>query len=163
MPKLKKEEKRQFSNYISDVVDNDLVKSLDNYTQHRSTTTYKHSLNVAYYSFWIAKRLGLNVEEKSLIRGALLHDFNLYDWRKTNMTSSEHLRTHPKIARYNAKKYFNINPLEEEIILKHMWPVTISKIPTKKEAIIVCAMDSVCAISDFIKSFFPKYKKVKEV
>lgn len=160
MPRLKREEQKKFSKYSSKVIENDLVKSLKNYKQHRSTTTYNHSLKVAYYSYWFAKRFRLNVDEKSLIRGALLHDFNLYDWRESGMKSRTHLKYHPLIAKTNAKKYFNINSLEEEIILKHMWPVTISKIPTKKEAIIVCAFDSICATGDFIKSLLPKYKKI---
>ena len=52
------------------------------YIQHGSTSVYEHSVKVAYTSLYFARRFRLNIDEKSLIRGALLHDYFLYDWHE---------------------------------------------------------------------------------
>ena len=48
--------------------------------QHGSTSVYQHSINVAYLSLWLAGRLPLRTDRGALVRGALLHDYFLYDW-----------------------------------------------------------------------------------
>ena len=50
-----------------------------NYVQHGTVTCYEHSVSVAYVSVWLARCMGLRVDSASLIRGALLHDYFLYD------------------------------------------------------------------------------------
>ena len=50
------------------------------FIQHGSTTLYNHCRNVALLSLKIADGLRLKVDHKSLVRGALLHDYYLYDW-----------------------------------------------------------------------------------
>ena len=44
----------------------------------------------------------MNVDKRSLIRGALLHDYFLYDWHDKNKPAKFHGFTHPKIAFENA-------------------------------------------------------------
>ena len=55
------------------------VQSMSAFTQHGRVSCLEHSLSVAYYSYWLCRRLRLRVDGESLIRGALLHDFFLYD------------------------------------------------------------------------------------
>ena len=43
--------------------------------QHGTTSIYRHSLNVAYTSLWMMERWQIRLEPKSLVRGALLHDY----------------------------------------------------------------------------------------
>ena len=50
--------------------------------QHGTTSIYRHSLNVAYTSLWMMERWQIRLEPKSLVRGALLHDYFLYDWHQ---------------------------------------------------------------------------------
>lgn len=117
------------------------------YTQHVSSTVYDHSLSVAEYSLKIAEYLNINVDKTSLIRGALLHDFFLYDWKKEQMSGLKHGITHPKAALENTKKDYQLNRIEENIILRHMFPLTPIP-PTCKEAWIVSAADKYCAAKE---------------
>ena len=48
--------------------------------QHGSVTVYAHCLRVACTACALARALHLRVDENALIRGALLHDYFLYDW-----------------------------------------------------------------------------------
>lgn len=52
------------------------------FTQHRGTSVYEHSIGVAYTSYFIASHLPFRFDEQALIRGALLHDYFLYDWHE---------------------------------------------------------------------------------
>ena len=53
-----------------------------NAMQHGSTSVYEHSVNVAYKSLLLAENFRLPVDKQSLVRGALLHDYFLYDWHE---------------------------------------------------------------------------------
>ena len=49
------------------------------YLQHGFTSVYEHSFSVAAYCLKLSRMLSLDVDESSLVRGALLHDYFLYD------------------------------------------------------------------------------------
>ena len=51
---------------------------------------------------------------------------------------------------------FDLNEVEKDIILKHMWPLTI-RFPRYREAYIVTFVDKYCAIKEVLKFF--KYRK----
>ena len=55
--------------------------------------------------------------------------FYLYDWRKVKYEGTTHRKMHPKIALEKSKAKFTINQKEEDIILKHMFPVVLRTIP----------------------------------
>lgn len=114
------------------------------YIQHGTTTVYEHSVRVAYISLLIAHRLKLKVDYKSMIRGALLHDYFLYDWHEKDDSHKLHGFTHAMTSIRNAKKDYNLNWKEKEIIAKHMFPLNIIP-PHCKEAWIVCMADKYCA------------------
>lgn len=114
--------------------------------QHGCTTVYEHCISVAYTSCLIAKKTNANVDYKSLIRGALLHDYFLYDWHN-NTGEGLHGFTHPKKALKNAKEDFVINKIEEDIIVKHMFPLTL-KIPKYKESWIVTTADKIVSLRE---------------
>ena len=135
----------EFYSIISDIVSNDTVKQMKNYRQHCNTSCYKHCMQVAYYTYIACKKLKLDY--KSAARGAMLHDLFLYDWRNKTITSALpglHAFVHPTLALENASKEFNLNDMEKDIILKHMWPVTF-KLPTYRESYIVTLMDKYSA------------------
>ena len=54
------EEKIEFFNIINEIISNDTVKKMKNYRQHCDTSCYEHCIHVAYYSYYIAKKFGLN-------------------------------------------------------------------------------------------------------
>jgi HD superfamily phosphodiesterase len=62
------------------------------FIQHGRVTVYKHSVSVAMMCLMLAHKFNIEVDEASLVRGALLHDYFLYDWhlptRPTGSTGS---------------------------------------------------------------------------
>ena len=94
------------------------VQSMHSF-RHHDRTALTHSLSVSTLAFTLARRLGL--DSVSVARGALLHDFFLYD-RRADKTPF-HLNRHAKVALRNARARFRLNLVEQDIILAHMWPV----------------------------------------
>lgn len=114
------------------------------FIQHGDVSVYQHCIFVAYMSCRIANKFNLNVDKRSLIRGALLHDYFLYDWHDKNKPAKFHGFTHPKIAFENACQDLELNKKERDIILHHMFPLNPIP-PTSKEAWIICLADKICA------------------
>ncbi|MCR5350286.1 MAG: HD domain-containing protein [Acholeplasmatales bacterium] len=131
----------EFKDYLEEFIKNEKYKELKKYISHGKTTLLNHSINVAYlaYSYAIKKK-NKNYDIKSIVRGALLHDFYLYDWHDKNH-KRPHGFFHPKAAYENAIKYFDVNKIEENIIKTHMFPLTLFKIPKYKESRLVQKMD----------------------
>lgn len=142
---------RSFHDYIEELENVDEVHKMKNYIQHGKSSTYSHCKIVAYYSYYLSKKINLNLDYASLVKGAFLHDFYLYDWHTKNDGHNLHAFTHPKKAVQNASKIFELNSKEINIIESHMWPLTIHKVPKSKEAIIVCLVDKFCAIIEAVK------------
>ncbi len=134
---------------ISEIVDHHLVKSMNNYIQHGDITTFNHFLNVSYKSFLISKKL--NLDYISCARAGLLHDFFLYDWHDHEPLDKLHGFAHPHIALKNAENNFQLNDIEKDIIVKHMWPLTL-KAPKYRESYIVCFVDKYCSLSEIVTS-----------
>lgn len=147
---------QEFKEIIKDITENSSVVSLKEHVQHMKGSRYKHCYEVAYYTYVITKRLGLDYI--SATRGAMLHDFYFYDWRNKGVEGQKHFHAyrHPRIALNNATENFDLNNLEKDIILKHMWPLTI-RLPRFSESYIVTFVDKYCAMREFFK--FLKYKK----
>lgn len=64
------------------LAENPHMEEMDRYIQHGDTSCLLHTVAVAYYSMKIAERLRIPVHKRELIRGALLHDYFLYDWHE---------------------------------------------------------------------------------
>ncbi len=148
----------EFKNIIKDIAQNENVLALKEHHQHIASSRYSHCIQVSYYTYLICKKMGLDYV--SAARGALLHDFYFYDWRNKNVEGQKkfHLLRHPKIALNNASDLFELNDLEQDIILKHMWPLTI-KLPHYTESYIVTLVDKYCATMEFFNSFKIKPNK----
>lgn len=142
-------EEKYFST-IEGLLSEDCVQEMQKYLQHGDTTTYTHCLAVAYYSYQVCQNLRLQVDIESIARGALLHDLFLYDWHEPSDTHRLHGFYHPGVALANASKYFDLNLIEKDIIKKHMWPLTVTRIPRCREAAIVCLVDKFCSLSETI-------------
>lgn len=148
--KLTEEERQYFKNCAKDLLKSEDVQLMDTFIQHADVSCLKHSISVAYCSFWICRKLNLQVDYRSIIRGALLHDFFLYDWHITKNPMGLHGFKHPLTALANAEGHFRLNDLEKDIIVKHMWPLTF-KPPKYKEAYIVSFSDKFCSISEILR------------
>ena len=94
------------------------------------------------------RALGLRVDGESLIRGALLHDFFLYDWHTVGRQYGLHGFTHPATALKNARQRFRLSHKAENVIASHMWPLTLRRLPRCKEAAAVCLIDKCCSLAE---------------
>ncbi len=128
---------------------NSRFNELKKYTQHGNTSVYEHCVNVACLSLWICENTGINVNRYSLVKGALLHDYFLYDWHVPDKTHMLHGFTHPKTALKNASQVFELNDREKDIIIKHMFPLTPG-LPRFKESWIVTISDKICSIMEIL-------------
>ena len=162
MYNLKKEfylKLKQIDNY------EEVVQKESLYFQHGTTTVYKHSRNVAYYSLYIAQKLENRFRIKfnydNLIVGAFLHDLFLYDWHENDPTHRLHGFTHPLTASINAKKMCNVDEEVVRIIKSHMWPLTLTRVPKSREAFLVCMADKIMATKEFIDNFKKIHKENK--
>ena len=131
---------------------NPKVQEKKRYIQHGSISTYEHCVSVTRVSYWLNKRLHLGADEKTLVTGAFLHDFYLYDWHDTGDGSHRlHGYRHADRACDNAVKVFSVNKEIQKIIKCHMWPLNISRLPLTRAALIVCLADKYCST---IETFF---------
>ncbi len=131
-----------FEKIIYDIVSNKTVQQMKNFKQHYDTNCYEHCRNVAYCSYIICRKLHFNYV--SAARAGMLHDLFLYDWRKReNGRKGLHAFTHPKTALANANKLFDLSNLEQDIILKHMWPITIILPSIKKVMLLLLQINIV--------------------
>ena len=138
---------------VGDILQHEEFRKLKDYFHHNSSI-YRHVHDVAYLSYRISKFLRLDY--RSTVRGALLYDFFLYDWRHHDVPDLPrekfHGLEHPKIAVANARKYFSLNDIEEDIIRKHMWPLTLVP-PKYKESYIVSFADKYLSSREFISEY----------
>lgn len=138
---------KEFYGYIEDIINNNSVLQLKSFTHHYFTTCYDHSIRVAYHNYIICKLLGLNAKAAS--RGGLLHDLYLYN-RKTYVRSKGeklHGFRHPHIALDNASKLFRLTKTEKDIIVKHMFPLTL-KFPKYPESYITTITDKYLCVAE---------------
>lgn len=139
-------EDNDFSDIIRPLIENETVLQMKNFRQHYETTCFDHCLTAAYYCYCICKKHHLDY--KSATRAAMLHDLFLYDWRERQPDRKGlHAFTHGKTACENACKLFNLNDKEKDIIIKHMWPVTIA-FPKSFEGFVLTFVDKYCAMSE---------------
>ena len=148
MERLKKE-------IIKELNKNGRLSLMKSHYQHGNTSVYEHSLKVADTSLRIAKILRLKIDNYSLIRGALLHDYFLYDWHEKDKCHRWHGFKHPKTSYYNASNDYQLNDKEKNIIIRHMFPLTPIP-PFYKESWIVCLADKYCALKETLAPLLTK-------
>ena len=123
------------------IADDPHALEMQQFIQHGTVTTYEHCLRVTRIAYWLNLHWHCHADEVSLVRGAFLHDFYLYDWHNCSNITHWHGFKHPLIARYNADAVFQLNNKERNIIQTHMWPLTITQLPRCREACLVCLAD----------------------
>ena len=156
---------RQIERSAPDILQSRNFRRTKEYLQHGNMTVNSHVMNVARYSIALSDMLHICCNRRELIRGALLHDYFLYDWHKNKIRPSRfykfyelHGFTHPGTALKNAKKDFRLTKREQDIIKKHMWPLTVIP-PMCREAWIVTAADKYCSLMETLHLHGKKTKK----
>ena len=122
------------------------------FIQHGDVSVYDHVLAVAKTSICMARVLslvGIAVDVHALVRGALLHDYFLYDWHDSDPSHRLHGFKHPFFALERAEEDFDLTPIERNIIARHMFPL-VPIPPACREAWIVCLADKACALGETI-------------
>ena len=149
--KLSAKEKAFFWEEVRQVCSSSRMNKSRTFYQHGKINIYVHSLRVAYICYYWVKKYHLHVDEKALIRGALLHDYFLYDWHdKEHEHKRPHGFFHPSAALCNAKQDFILTRKEENIIQRHMFPLTLIP-PGCKEAWLVCMADKVGSTRETVR------------
>ena len=150
---------KYFISIISDMIENNTVKQMNDFKQHYETTCFEHCLVASYYCYLLCKKF--NLDYISCSRAAMVHDLFLYDWRKRqNGRKGLHAFTHPQTAYDNASKLFDLNEKEKDIIVKHMWPVTLA-LPKYKESYILTLVDKYCALNESYQEIFNRFCQKK--
>ena len=148
--KLKKIQ-NELNHYAWDILHSDNFDKSKNNMQHGTISVKEHSLQVARKSVIISELLGIEHSRRDLVRGALLHDYFLYDWHKVDKENPHRLHGfhHPARALRNAEYEYELTDRQREIIIKHMWPLTI-KPPMCREAWVVTAADKYCSFLETV-------------
>ena len=144
---MTKKEKIRY--YGKDILDSKSIQIQKQCLQHGKRTVFEHSLAVALMCLTINEFLHLKLNERRLIRGALLHDYFLYDWHVKDKSHRLHGFRHPYFALENARKEYELYPVLEDMIVKHMFPL-IPIPPKYKESWVLCIADKICASKETI-------------
>lgn len=142
---------RQFHSSIKDILTHPTVRSMKQFPHHGKTNCYDHCRHVAYFNYKWCR--ALNLDCRSAARAGMLHDLFLYDWHTHGKETGKKLHglTHPATALRNARRHFKLNHIETDIILNHMWPVTLLHIPKTREGWIIVIADKYCGLLETLR------------
>ena len=136
--------------YGRSILDSDGMQREKHFFQHGHTSCYDHSLAVARMAIFLALRFKIRVDMESMVRGALLHDYFLYDWHDGDKSHRLHGFFHAARARKNAERDFALSPISKDIIEKHMFPLNLA-LPRYRESVIVTVADKICAVREMVR------------
>jgi uncharacterized protein len=145
---------------FKDITESEAYQRTKQFMQHGTVSVYDHSIYVAATSLKISKKFHIKVDEDSMIKAALLHDYFLYDWHDKDHPKLHGFR-HATIAAKNAKRDFGLTKKEYKAIRSHMFPVNL-RLPTSREALILTLADKYCAARESIRFRKKRAKKAKK-
>ncbi len=143
---------------VKDILNNKEFIKIEN-MKHHGTTRLIHSKRVSYYSYIICKTLRLNYI--SAARAGLLHDFFMNEKDMKKRTKITSLFTHSKKALKNSSKIVYLSPLEQNIIVSHMFPLGIH-LPVYLESWIVSLVDKIVGTYEFTEKISAQMYTKKE-
>ncbi|MDD6879594.1 MAG: hypothetical protein PUD59_05165 [bacterium] len=134
-----------YLNIVNDILNNDEFNKLSQIVHH-GLDRKNHSIRVSYYSYKLSKLFGFDYISSA--RAGLLHDFFFENNKNSNIPKKiKTLIKHPEYALENSCKQFYLNDMEKDIIVSHMFPVSIRP-PKYIEAWIVNLVDDIIAIME---------------
>lgn len=144
-----------FREVLREVLPAGRVAEMKRFISHSDITVYRHCIQVAFTAYTMAQKWNVKCDLRSLVRGALLHDYYLYDWHDPNKGFRWHGFKHHRFALGNAERDFDLNDKERNIIYSHMFPLTFWCLPRCREAWLVTLADKKVATKETAR----KYKK----
>ena len=141
--------------YGGDILGSQGMCLSQSFRQHGDVSVALHCFFAAVVCVRLARALALRVDTRALVRGALLHDYFLYDWHDPDPSHRLHGFRHPFFALRNAEDDFTLDERERNIIARHMFPL-VPMPPTCREAWIVCGADKLVALRETLDSRVPK-------
>ena len=156
--KISLEEQQRLEEIYQSFLNNEKILRMKEFSMHRGSNCYEHSFKVAKKAIKYAIRSRRkNINFESVLLGAILHDYYLYDWRQDKSQLKGHAKKHPNIALNNAIRDFGIDKEVEHIIKSHMWPLNTKDYPSSREAKLVSISDKVVSLCESLT--FVSYKK----
>ena len=148
---LKDQHRQEFYDCIRDLIHTPQVQSMGQIAQHTGEVSrLEHSLYVSYVGFLLCDFFGL--DQRAAARGGLLHDMHHGTRDEAFSFRARLLLLHPKLALHNASAAFELSQKEQDIIVKHMWPLTVS-LPRYAESYLVCLADKLCAAAEMLRLY----------
>jgi len=144
---------KEYKRIVKDILRNNEFKKLYN-IEHHGISRWEHLVKISYHSYVIAKKL--NLDYKSVARGALLHDFYLDGDERSSSKKFFDTFTHPKRALKTSMNNFDINEMEQNIIISHMYPI-YPIMPKYKESILVNLVDKVIGSKEMGQEYYYKF------
>lgn len=149
----------------SDILASAGMQKSREYIQHGTQSIYDHSVHVTSMCIRMARKLNLSVNERALVRGALLHDYFLYDWHDDG--HKWHGFHHAATSLKNARRDFAIGKVEADMIWCHMFPLNL-RLPRCRESWLLCIADKISSVAELkpVQSILPqrlKYGKETEL
>jgi len=143
--------------YGSDIINSPGMQSEKKFNQHAGVSVYDHSCFTASMCCTLCRIFHIRADYRCMVRGALLHDYFLYDWHIPDRSHRLHGFTHPKAALDNAKKDFYLTDIEEDLILHHMFPLTLIP-PKTTEGMVLCIADKLCTVYEIFTESIKRMK-----
>lgn len=152
----------EFYNLIKDIINKENYQKLKNYRHHGNVSTYDHCISVANLCYKYYKKHNMKIDLSSFLRGALLHDYYLYDWHHAHEGHKFHGLRHPKTSYLNAcRDYGPLTKLEKDMILHHMFPLVIIP-PHTKAGWLISYFDKVASFNDYKEDRRKRKQRKKE-
>lgn len=151
----------QYIEIVNDILEHrEFVKTKE--IIHHGKNRYDHSVRVSYYSYKMAKYLNLDYVE--VARAGLLHDFFLVDNEAISLKETvDTLFNHPKYAVAFSEKYFDLSDKEKDIIISHMFPISLIRIPRYAESWLVNIVDNGVSIIEAAQTYKYQLAKISNV
>lgn len=135
----------EYLEIVKDIIEDETVRELATFKHHKFTNRLEHSISVSYSAYRWAKRMRL--DSAAVARAGLLHDL-FFTMMIDSKNSREHLSKHPEMALENAKQLCELSDLEQDIIVSHMFLVTLNHVPKYKESFLVSLIDKTVSVKE---------------
>lgn len=145
---------KEYKKIVKNILRNSEFKKMYN-IEHHGISRWEHLIKISYHSYVIAKKL--NMDYKSVARGALLHDFYLDGDERSKKRKFLDTFSHPKKALNTSLEHFDINEMEQNIIVSHMFPIYFV-LPRFKESVLVDLVDKCIGSVEIIREYRYKFR-----